>query len=164
MARQKNKGDLKNIIIAKLKGTDKKEVAPSTPKKVEAQKKVVVKKQPTSKKSESADESDELLSDLRVISKFKPLSCTDYECYLYIPEDRRITKETDIGSRVIVAKYPMFYKIYFVEYIDAGKPHFPHGGIKVYNATYDQTQYFYYESVAMHPTKKEKYRVKNIDE
>lgn len=164
MARQKNKGDLKDIIIAKLKSSDKKEVAPSTPKKVEAQKKVAAKKPPTTKKSESADESEELLSDLRVISKSKPLSCADFECYMFIPEDRRVTKNTDVGSRVIVAKYPMFYKLYFMEYIDMGKKHFPYGGIKIYNATYDQTQYFYYESVATHPTKKDKYRVKNLDE
>lgn len=158
MARKKNNGDFKETIVAKLKCSDKKEVALSTPKKVETQKKVI------SKKSELTEDAEELFSDLRVVFSAKQLSCTDFQCYSYIPEDRRITKHTDVGSRVIVAKYPMFYKIYFMEYIDVGKPHFPHGGIKIYNATFEQTQYFYYESVALHPTKKDKYRVKNLDE
>jgi hypothetical protein len=105
-----------------------------------------------------------LISDLRIIYSSKELSRSTFSCYAHIPAERRITKDTDIGSRVIVAKYPAFYKIYFMEYIDAGQPHFPHGGIKVYNATYEQAQYFYYESVAIHPTKHDKYRVKNIDE
>jgi hypothetical protein len=173
MARQKKKGTFKDVITSKLKGNSVKEAAPSTPKKAEKKpepvkvkkpEKVIVSKQSTTKKSESLEESEELLSDLRVVSKSKPTSCTDFECYFYIPEDRLITKNTDIGSRVIVAKYPLFYKIYFMEYIDIGKKYFPHGAIKVYNATFDQTQYFYYESVAIHPTKKDKYRVKNLDE
>lgn len=116
------------------------------------------------KQIEASDTSDEMLSDLRVILRCNPSSTNYFECYQIIPEDRSVTKQTDIGSRVIVAKYPMFYKIYFMEYIDVGKPHFPFGGIKVYNLTFEQTQYFYYDSVALHPNKKDKYRVKNIDE
>ena len=51
-----------------------------------------------------------------------------------------------------------------MQYIEAGTKHFPNGGIKVYNSTFDQTQYHRYESVALHPTKKDKYRVTIIEE
>jgi hypothetical protein len=168
MARPKKKGDFKDIITKKLKGNDVKEVASSISKKVEKQiksKKVSkssVKKVEVPKKTEI--EVEESFSDLQIISKSFPPSSIFHEVYHNIPVERRITKHTDIGSRVIVAKYPVFYKIYFMEYIDVGKPHFPLGGIKVYNVTFEQTQYFYYDSVALHPTKKDKYRVKNIDE
>lgn len=174
MARPKKKSDYKDIITKKLKGSDVKIVAPSTPKKIESKKvkkltkpkkitESVVKSDTKPKKIEDV-ESDESISDLKVVSQFFKHSGIEFEIYKNIPVERRITKNTDIGSRVIVAKYPIFYKIYFMEYIDAGKPHFPVGGIKVYNATFEQTQYFYYDSVALHPTKKDKYRVKNIDE
>lgn len=174
MARPKKKGDFKDIITKKLKGNDVKEVAPSTSKKVEPKKveksvkpkeviKPSVKSDAKVKKIEAA-ESEECISDLKVVSRAFPPSSIFHELYHNIPVERRITKNTDIGSRVIVAKYPAFYKIYFMEYIDVGKPHFPLGGIKVYNVTFEQTQYFYYDSVALHPTKKDKYRVKNIDE
>lgn len=174
MARPKKKGDFKDIITKKLKGNDVKEVAPSTSKKVEPKKveksvkpKEVIKpsvKSDAKVKKIEATESEECISDLKVVSRAFRHSSIEFEIYYNIPVERRITKDTDIGSRVVVAKYPLFYKIYFIEYIDAGKPHFPVGGIKVYNATFEQTQYFYYDSVALHPTKKDKYRVKNIDE
>lgn len=169
MARPKKKGDFKDIITKKLKGNDVKEVAPSTSKKVEKiikSEKVIkpsVKSKGKIKQSEEV-ESEESISDLRVVSRTFRHSSIEFDTYAHIPVERRITKTTDIGSRVVVAKYPLFYKIYFMEYIDIGKPHFPNGGIKVYNATFEQTQYFYYDSVALHPTKKDKYRVKNIDE
>lgn len=169
MARPKKKGDFKDIITKKLKSNDVKKVAPSTSKKVEKQIKPEKVIKPTVKPTEKAKkteaiEEDESASDLRVISRMFPHSSIEFETYYNIPVDRQITKNTDVGSRVVVAKYPTFYKLYFMEYIDAGKPHFPIGGIKVYNATFEQTQYFYYDAVALHPTKKDKYRVKNIDE
>lgn len=161
MARPKKKGNFKDIITKKLKGNDVKEVAHSTPKKIEKQTKSEIVSKP---KKVEVVESEESFSDLRVISRTFPPSSISFDIYYNIPNERRITKNTDIGSRVIVAKYPSFYKIYFMEYIDIGKPHFPLGGVKVYNLTFEQTQYFYYDSVALHPTKKDKYRVKNIDE
>jgi len=76
-----------------------------------------------------------------------------------IPIDKRITTITERGCRVMVAKYPSFYKIYFIKYIILGSKNYPHGGIKVYNQTYDQVQSFYYGSVAIHPTKKDKCKI-----
>ena len=164
MARPKKKGDFKDIIAKKLKGSDVKKVAPSTSKKVEMpiKPKTTVKPDAKPKKIEEA-ESDESISDLKVVSRTVRHSSIEFETYHSIPDERRITKYTDVGSRVVVAKYPLFYKIYFMEYIDIGKPHFPIGGIKVYNATFEQTQYFYYDAVALHPTKKDTYRVQNIN-
>jgi hypothetical protein len=172
MARPKKKSSFKDVVRSKLNGTNIKETAHSTPKKAEKQRKVVkvkkpekviVAKQQKPKKSEVVICKDESITDLRVIMRSYAKSSIEFETYQYIPSDRQITKLTDVGRRVIVAKYPEFYKIYFMEYVDVGKKHFPNGGIKVYNATHEQTQYFYYDSVALHPSKKDKYRVKNLD-
>jgi len=76
-----------------------------------------------------------------------------------IPVDKRVTAITERGCRVAVAKYPSFYKIYFIKYMVMDSRNYPLGGIKVYNQTYDQVQSFYYDSVAIHPTKKDKCKI-----
>jgi uncharacterized membrane protein len=68
-----------------------------------------------------------------------------------IPHDAQVDKFTLPGQRVIVAKYPDFYKIFLKHYYDAGEPMYPHGGIKVYNATDDKTESFAHDAVALHP-------------
>lgn len=126
----------------------------------------ISKKQPSSKKSTVALEDDEnidLSRQFQIVQKRFPLSDIDYTIFSNVPVQYKINKDTDVGLRVVVAKYPAFYKIYFMQYIDAGAKHFPNGGIKVYNSTFDQTQYHRYESVALHPTKKDKYRVTTIE-
>lgn len=122
---------------------------------------------PSSKKKTVEIEDDEnvdLSKQFQIIQKRYPLSDIDYTVFSNVPNQYKISKDTDVGLRVVVAKYPAFYKIYFMQYIDAGAKHFPNGGIKVYNSTFDQTQYHRYESVALHPTKKDKYRVTIIEE
>lgn len=86
-----------------------------------------------------------------------------HKVFFNVPENKKINILTEKGTRVVVAKYPSFYKIYLIEYIEVGMPYYPRGGIKVYNQTFDQVQSFYYESVAIHPTKKDRYKVLNID-
>ncbi len=146
---RKKKSSVKNVAKIKIKH----EILDSDVKK----KKVSTSKKPDI--SEEELEQTEITNVFRPINKVFPPSTVCHLVFANIPSDKKISKDTDTGSRVIVAKYPTFYKIYFVEYIDAGKPSFPRGGVKVYNQTFDQMQYFYYESVALHPTKKEKCRI-----
>lgn len=158
MPKKKKTSDLKKIISDKFKGEDiTKKSTKSKPLKKSAkdENEVVVSKLST--------DSEDAETDLRIILRSYPHTRMEFETYKNIPIDRQITKTTDIGTRIIVAKYPAFYKIYFMEYIDIGKPHFPIGGIKVYNLTFGQVQYFYYDAVALHPTKKDKYRIKDVE-
>ena len=90
---------------------------------------------------------------------FNHESRIDHEVFLNVPHDKKIDIFTEKGTRVVVAKYPTYYKIYLIEFIEVGRPSYPRGGIKVYNQTFDQVQSFYYESVAVHPTKKDKCRI-----
>lgn len=93
------------------------------------------------------------------IKIFNNESRVQHEVFSNVPEDKKISVLTEKGTRVVVAKYPSFYKIYFIEYIESGVPSYPRGGIKVYNQTFEQVQSFYYESVAIHPTKKDKCKI-----
>jgi hypothetical protein len=146
---RKKKSSLKKVVKTNVKheivDTDIKKKKVSTSKKIEI--------------SEEELEQKEITNVFKPINKVFPPSTVCHLVFSNIPSDKKISRDTDTGSRVIVAKYPNFYKIYFVEYIEAGKPSFPRGGVKVYNQTFDQMQYFYYESVALHPTKKEKCRI-----
>lgn len=135
---------------------------PSSSKKNKTARSISKKIEPVSK--DCLENYQEIVSDLRIISKIYSSSNIEFQIYQNIPSDRKITKLTDVGSRVIVAKYPNFYKMYFMEYIDVGKRHFPNGAIKIYNVTFEQTQYFYYDAVALHPAKKDKYRVTLIED
>lgn len=109
-------------------------------------------------KSKKNEEINELTYS--VYSKvFNNESRTYHEVFLNVPENKRINTFTEKGTRVVVAKYPSFYKIYFIEYIESGMPFYPRGGIKVYNQTFEQVQSFYYESVAIHPSKNDKCKI-----
>jgi hypothetical protein len=148
MARTKNK--LKDLIKARLASSIEEEV---------------VEKKPRKKKSDIADlsldtesEIDDSTANYRTALKVFPPSTLEHDIFLGVPFDKLITKFTERGMRVAVAKYPAFYKIYLLKYIEAGLESYPRGGIKVYNATQDQTQSFYYESVAVHPIKRDKYK------
>lgn len=151
MARPKKSGDFKDLVQSKLNN----EVAPLSKK----EKKVVEKKQLSEE-----EEAKQIASQFHITEKRYPTSETTYTVFSNIPNDKRISKNTEVGSRVIVAKYPFFYKIYFMAYMEKGTKFFPNGGIKCYNSTFDQSQYFPYDSVALHPTKKDKYRVTIVDE
>jgi hypothetical protein len=148
MGRPKKSDDLKKIIKSKLNLVDSSKEISSKPKK--------------EKKISEEEEAVEIQDKFRVVQRSYPPSSVDYSVYYTIPKEYKIDSFTEVGSRVIVAKYPIFYKIYLIKYIEAGVPHFPRGGIKVYNTEYDQIQYHGYDSVALHPTKKDKYRIATI--
>lgn len=78
-------------------------------------------------------------------------SMCNHDIFINVSEHQQVTEKTEQGIRVVVARYPNFYKIYFHSFIQPGEPSFPRGGIRVWNATHEQTQYFYFESVAIHP-------------
>ena len=82
---------------------------------------------------------------------FNPQSEITHEVFVDVAEHQKITETTEKGVRVLVARYPDFYKIYFFKYIPVGSDSYPRGGVKVFNATDDQYQCFYFESVALHP-------------
>lgn len=82
---------------------------------------------------------------------FNSESGTTHEIFVNITDNQRITPTTEKGVRVLVARYPDFYKLYFYQYMPPNSPSYPRGGIKVWNATYEQMQCFYFESVALHP-------------
>lgn len=160
------KDDLKKLIEKKFAESKSSEVLDAP--KLEKKKTVVDKKEAPKKtapkkaalKTESSEEED---VGYRIYWKKYENGLTSHAVYYNIPEDNKITKFTEKGTRVIVARYPGFYKIYFLEYLEIGQKDYPRGGIKVYNQTQDQVQSFYYESVAVHPTKKDKYKVLDLE-
>jgi hypothetical protein len=83
---------------------------------------------------------------------FNVVSSVSHYVFLNTPDNQKITPSTEHGVRVLVAKYPDFHKIYFCKYIYQHTDNFPFGGIKVWNSEVDQMQYFYYDSVALHPS------------
>jgi hypothetical protein len=68
-----------------------------------------------------------------------------------VDEPHKVDFFTQKGTRLLVARYPDFYKIYLYKTHRAGEPSWPNGGVMVYNANYETMQYFYYDSVAIHP-------------
>lgn len=101
------------------------------------------------KETETKQESREYY--LRSSKVFNINGGLSHQIFLNVKEEQKINEETPIGTRVLVAKYPDFYKMYLYKYCKPGEPEFPRGGIKVWNVEYDQLQSFYYESVAIHP-------------
>jgi hypothetical protein len=123
----------------------------------------VEKKSPVESKIRTSDVCDGIEDiSYKVVEKTFPGSALTHSVFFKIPDVLIITKFTDPGTRVMVAGYPMSNKIYMVRYIDAGFPSYPRGGIQVYNATLDQKQSFYCESVAIHPTKKDTYKISEL--
>jgi hypothetical protein len=85
---------------------------------------------------------------------FNPESGIVHVVFVNVADHQKVSDSTERGTRVLVARYPDFYKIYFSRYIPVGSDSYPRGGVMVYNATDDQYQCFYFESVAIHPTQK----------
>jgi hypothetical protein len=82
---------------------------------------------------------------------FNSVSNISYDIFINISDKQKVGESTEKGIRVLVARYPDFYKLYFYQYFPVGSPSYPRGGIKVWNATEEMMQSFYYESVALHP-------------
>ena len=84
----------------------------------------------------------------RVVSS---VSNVTHQVFNDVDEPHKVDFFTQKGTRLLVARYPDFYKIYLYKTHRAGEPSWPNGGVMVYNANYETMQYFYYDSVAIHP-------------
>jgi hypothetical protein len=84
----------------------------------------------------------------RAVSKS---SSTEHWIFQGVDDEHKVNNLTLKGTRVLVARYPDFYKIYLYKTHTSGEPSWPNGGVTVYNATYETMQCFYYDSVAIHP-------------
>lgn len=82
---------------------------------------------------------------------FDTQSGIDHLIFQNVLETQQVNETTPQGIRLLVARYPDFYKLYLYRYVKVGQPGFPRGGVVVWNATHEQMQNFYFESVALHP-------------
>lgn len=82
---------------------------------------------------------------------FNPQSGTEHVIFSDVKPCQQVNEATQIGTRVLVARHPNFYKLYLYSYHKPGEPTFPRGGVKVWNANEYQMQSYYTESVAIHP-------------
>ena len=82
---------------------------------------------------------------------FNPESAVVHSVFIGVKDSQKVKEDTPIGTRLLIARYPDFYKLYLFDYKLVGTPHYPYGGVKVWNATLGQMQSFYYESSAIHP-------------
>lgn len=78
-------------------------------------------------------------------------SNTAHWIFQEVDSEHKVDQFTMKGTRLLVARYPDFYKIYLYKTHTSGEPSWPNGGVTVYNATYETMQSFYYDSVAIHP-------------
>ena len=75
-----------------------------------------------------------------------------HDIFINISEHQKVTDKTEKGTRVLIAKYPDFHKIYLYKYMPPGSDGYPRGGVIVWNSICEQMQSFYLESVAIHPS------------
>lgn len=78
-------------------------------------------------------------------------SSTEHWIFLEVTDESKVNNFTMKGTRLLVAKYPDYYKLYLYKTHTSNEPSWPNGGVTIYNATDDTMQSFYYESVAIHP-------------
>lgn len=94
----------------------------------------------------------------RTTKVFNTESGSSHPVFVDVKPCQQIDENTPHGVRVLVAKYPNFYKIYFHSFYPPGEPGFPRGGVKVWNTNIHKMQTFYSESVAIHPDDKSIYK------
>jgi hypothetical protein len=82
---------------------------------------------------------------------FNPESGITHQIFINVTEHQRVTENTEKGTRILVARYPDFYKIYLFQYMLPGTEGYPRGGVRAWNVNEEQMQCFYVESVALHP-------------
>jgi len=78
-------------------------------------------------------------------------SSTEHWIFLDVKDDSKVDRFTLKGTRVLVAKYPDYYKLYLYKTHTPDEMSWPIGGVTIYNAMDDIMQSFYYESVVIHP-------------
>lgn len=88
---------------------------------------------------------------LKRIEKYSPTRSLMYEAFDKIPLKQRVDPFTPYGTRVLVAKYPDYYKLFLIRYHEEGESSYPFGGVEVWNANDDCRCAFYYDSVSIHP-------------
>jgi len=84
---------------------------------------------------------------------YKSVSSSTIQHWVYTDVDTHNTVNslTPKGTRLLVARYPDFYKVFLYKTHSSGEPSWPNGGVEVYNSNYETMQYFYFDSVAIHP-------------
>jgi hypothetical protein len=87
----------------------------------------------------------------RKVVMFNPNSGTTHQVFTGVKPCQQINETTQVGVRVLVARYPNFYRMYLYSFHKPGEHTFPRGGVKIWNANFHQMQTFYQESVAIHP-------------
>lgn len=86
-------------------------------------------------------------------TSYKSVSSSTIQHWVYLDVDNEhvVDSLTPKGTRLLVARYPDFYKIFLYKSHISGEPSWPKGGVEVYNSNYETMQYFYFDSVAIHP-------------
>ena len=87
-------------------------------------------------------------SEQRTVTK---TSNTEHWIFFEVNDESKVDRFTSKGTRVLVAKYPDYYKLYLYKTHIPDELGWPIGGVTIYNATDDVIQSFYYDSVAIHP-------------
>jgi len=105
----------------------------------------------TRKKGRKPKEPEEEKQYYERIEKIFSNGGTGHKIFVGVKDNQKVDIFTPIGTRVLVARYPDFYKMYLYAYHQIGEPCYPYGGIRVWNEAFGQVQAFYYESVAIHP-------------
>ena len=78
-------------------------------------------------------------------------SNTEHWIFFEVNDESKVDRFTSKGTRVLVAKYPDYYKLYLYKTHIPDELGWPIGGVTIYNVTDDVIQSFYYDSVAIHP-------------
>ena len=110
-----------------------------------------VTRKPKQKKNEPVSDvgnSKNFKSVQRTVTK---TSNTEHWIFFEVNDERKVDRFTSKGTRVLVAKYPDYYKLYLYKTHIPDELGWPIGGVTIYNATDDVIQSFYYDSVAIHP-------------
>jgi len=111
------------------------------------------KEKPVQKKKSYTSSSDDVHSKYYtcVQKSVTKSSTTEHWIYLNVDKESAVDSLTQKGTRLLVARYPDFYKIYLYKTHIPGESSWPNGGVTVYNSNYEMLQSFYYDSVAIHP-------------
>ena len=110
-----------------------------------------VTRKPKQKKNEPAYDvgnSKYFKSVQRTVTK---TSNTEHWIFFEVNDESKVDRFTSKGTRVLVAKYPDYYKLYLYKTHIPDELGWPIGGVTIYNVTDDVIQSFYYDSVAIHP-------------
>jgi hypothetical protein len=95
--------------------------------------------------------SDESNRYYKTIPKIIGTNGTTFEVFINVDKNNVVNEITPKGTRVLVAKYPDFYKLYLYKTHRVGDRYFPNGGVTIYNTVDEMMQCYHNESTAIHP-------------